>query len=65
MINNFIATVIEKNLPNKPLLHVKALTRYINTAIFIEFVYPSRKPAIYIGQWRHYLRPISYRMKRI
>ena len=27
MINNSIATVIEKNLPNIPLLHAKAQTR--------------------------------------
>ena len=52
MIDIFIAIFNEKtyqNLPNIPLLHPKA-RMYINRAIIIKFVYPSREPATRIGQ---------------
>ena len=51
MINNFIATVIEKKTYQLFRYYTQKLKRmYINRAIIIKFVYPSREPATRIGQ---------------
>ena len=50
MINNFIATVVEKNYQIFRYYTQKLKRMYINRAIIIKFVYPSREPATRIGQ---------------
>ena len=49
MINNSIATIIEKAYQIFR-YYMQKLKVYINTAIIIEFVYPGREPATRNGQ---------------